>query len=201
MLCLQFHRLPPLHPIILHTLIFLGYPTYRDKTHTYFVRNPLRGISLPFSKGQVSSQGTTTFKMHNLPQTIFLISSKMVKIFLHRVTTHKIQINTNDANFIDSQIITISCIPLQASTRHLTNKRNVHTTTTIFLVALNYLSQVSVSLGHSLAKCPASSQWKHITSDISRGFLVIIQPPGVLIFPFGKSLKQCPEFLHLKHVI
>ena len=132
MLCLQFHRLPPLHPIILHTLIFLGYPTYRDKTHTYFVQNPLRGISLPFSKGQVSSQGTTTFKMHNLPQTIFLISSKMVKIFLHRVTTHRIQINTNDANFIDSQIITISCIPLHASIRHLTNKRNVHTTTTIF---------------------------------------------------------------------
>ena len=61
-----------------------------------------------------------------------------------------------------------------ASIRHLTNKRNVHTTTTIFLVALNYLSQVSVSLGHSLAKCPASSQRKHITSDISRGFLVII---------------------------
>ena len=98
----------------------------------------------------------------------------MVKIFLHRVTTHKIQINTNDANFIDSQIITISCIPFIASIRHLTSKRNVHTTTTIFLVAINYLSQVSVSLGHSLAKCPASSQWKHITSDISRGFLVII---------------------------
>ena len=29
----------------------------------------------------------------------------MVKIFLHKVTTHKIQINTNDANFIDSQIL------------------------------------------------------------------------------------------------
>ena len=36
----------------------------------------------------------------------------MVNIFLHRVTTHKIQINTNDANFIDSQIITISYISL-----------------------------------------------------------------------------------------
>ena len=29
----------------------------------------------------------------------------MVKIFLHRVTTHKIQISINDANFIDSQIL------------------------------------------------------------------------------------------------
>ena len=28
------------------------------------------------------------------------------------VTTHKIQVNTNDANFIDSQIITISCISI-----------------------------------------------------------------------------------------
>ena len=38
----------------------------------------------------------------------------MVKIFLH-----KIQISTNDANFIDSQIITISCFfPLHASPQY-----------------------------------------------------------------------------------
>ena len=40
--------IPPLYPIVLHPFILLGYPTYRDKTHTYFVRSPLRGISLSF---------------------------------------------------------------------------------------------------------------------------------------------------------
>ena len=37
---------------------------------------------------------------------------RMAKILLHRVTTHKTQIFTNDANFIDSQILTISFISI-----------------------------------------------------------------------------------------
>ena len=36
----------------------------------------------------------------------------MVKILLHRVATHKIHISTNEANFINSQIITISCFSI-----------------------------------------------------------------------------------------
>ena len=63
--------------------------------------------------------------------------------------------------------------PLRASTQHLNNKRNVPTTTIIFLFRLNYLTRIS-SLGQSLAKCPAYLQRKHITSVESRGFLVII---------------------------
>ena len=99
----------------------------------------------------------------------------MVKIFLHRVTTHKIQISTNDANFIDSQIITISCISITCLNSTPQYKRVVPTTsTTTFLSCkLNYLAEGSISLGQSLAKCPALLQRKHITSDKSRGLLMI----------------------------
>ena len=56
----------------------------------------------------------------------------MVKIFLHRVTTHKIQINTNDANFIDSPMI-ISCFSITGPNSSPQYKRVVPTTTTILL--------------------------------------------------------------------
>ena len=62
--------------------------------------------------------------------------------------------------------------PLHASTQHLNIQRNVPTTT-IFLFILNYLAQVSLSLGQSLEKCHAPLQRKHITSDKYGGFLVI----------------------------
>ena len=63
----------------------------------------------------------------------------MVKIFLHRVTTHKIHISTNDANFIHSQLITIS-------TQHLDIKENVLTSTTPFLLLQTQLSSTSFLL-------------------------------------------------------
>ena len=52
----------------------------------------------------------------------------MVKIFLH-----KIQISTNDANFIDSPMITIACISITCLNSSPQYKGNVHTATTIFL--------------------------------------------------------------------
>ena len=58
----------------------------------------------------------------------------MVKIFLHIVTTHKIEISTNDANFIGSQIITISCISITCLNSTPQYKRVVPTTTAIFLI-------------------------------------------------------------------
>ena len=57
----------------------------------------------------------------------------MVKIFLHRVATHKIQISTNKANFIDSPIITISCVSITCLNSTPQFKRVVPTTTTILL--------------------------------------------------------------------
>ena len=70
----------------------------------------------------------------------------MVKIFLHRVTTHKIQISTNDANFIDSQIITISCISITCLNSTPQYKRIVPTTTTIFLLLQTQLFSTSLLL-------------------------------------------------------
>ena len=67
--------------------------------------------------------------------------------------------------------------PLHASTQHHNIKELFPLLLLYFFLQLNYLSQVSFSLGQSLAKCPASLQWKHLTSDKSRGFLVITYPP------------------------
>ena len=101
--------LPPLHPIILHTFILLGYPTYRDKTRTYFVQSPLRGTLLSFPGVECPHRVLPPLKCtESYIDHISHILENGQNLF-HRVTTHKIQISTNDANFIDSQILTISC--------------------------------------------------------------------------------------------
>ena len=112
----------------------MGYHTYRDKTRIHFVRKSTQWSILIFSRGQGFLQGTTTLKMHKSSiDHISLILKKMVKILLHRVTTHKVQIGTNDANFIDSQIITVSCISITCLNSTPQYKGNVPTATTIFL--------------------------------------------------------------------
>ena len=63
---------------------------------------------LIFSRGQRFLQDNTTLKMHKSSIDHISHILKMVKILLHRVTTHKTQIFTNDDNFIDSPMITIS---------------------------------------------------------------------------------------------
>ena len=118
-------------------------------------------------------QGTTTLKMHKSSIEHISHILRMAKILLHRVTTHKIHISTNEANFINSQIITISCFYITCLNSIPLYKRKMFSLLLLhfFCCKLNYLAQVSFSLGHSLAKCPASLQRKHITSDKSRGFL------------------------------
>ena len=63
---------------------------------------------LIFSRGQGFLQGTTTLKMHKSSIDHISHILRMAKILLHRVTTHKIHISTNDANFIHPQLNTIS---------------------------------------------------------------------------------------------
>ena len=67
---------------------------------------------LIFSRGQGFLQGTITLKMHKSSIDHISHILRMAKILLHRVTTHKIHISTNDANFIHSQMITISCFSI-----------------------------------------------------------------------------------------
>ena len=98
----------PLYPIVLHPFIFLGYPTYRDKTHTYFVRSPLHGISLSFPWVRCPHRVLPPLKCTNSSIDHISHILRMAKILLHRVATHKIHISTNDANFIYSPMITIS---------------------------------------------------------------------------------------------
>src|SRR3954471_20204143 len=45
--------IPPLYPIVIHLFILVGYPIYGDRTHTYEVHTPLRGISLSFPRSSV----------------------------------------------------------------------------------------------------------------------------------------------------
>ena len=100
--------------IVLPPLILLGYPTYRDKTRTYFVRRPLRGISLSFPGVPCPHRVLPPLKCASSSiDHISHILENGQKSFLHRVTTLKIQISINDASFIDSQIITISCISIK----------------------------------------------------------------------------------------
>ena len=68
---------------------------------------------LILSRGLVSSQGSTTLKMLQFfHRPYFSYPRKWSKIFLHRITTHKIQFSTNKANFIDSPMTKISCISI-----------------------------------------------------------------------------------------
>ena len=92
--------------------MLLGNHTYVDKTRIHFVRKSTQWSILIFSMGQRFLQGTTTLKMHK--SSIDHISHILEngQHLLHRVTTHKIYISTNDANFIHSQIITISCFSI-----------------------------------------------------------------------------------------
>ena len=57
----------------------------------------------------------------------------MVKIFLHRVTTHKIQIVPTILTLLILKVLQSPALPLHASTQHLNIKENVLTTTTILL--------------------------------------------------------------------
>jgi len=87
--------------------------------------------------------GSTTLKMKN---TIFLqnlIPCIMISLIAYIVTAHKIQTNPNGANFIDSQIFTISCISITCLNSTPQYKRNVPTTTTIFIFQIIYLAQAS----------------------------------------------------------
>ena len=79
----------------------------------------------------------------------------MVKIFLLRVTTHKIQISTNDANFIDFwnlyNLLHFHYMP-QLNTSLI--KRKVHTTTTKFVVATQLFITSLLLLGTFSGKIP-----------------------------------------------
>ena len=61
---------------------------------------------------------------------------RMAKILLHRVTTHKIHISTNDANFIHSQVITISRFSITCLNSTPRYKRVVPTTSTTTTILL-----------------------------------------------------------------
>ena len=108
----------------------------------------------------------------------------MVKILLHRVTTHKIHISTNDANFIHSQVITISRFPLYVSTQHLNIKENVLTSTTPFLLLQTQLSSTSfLLLGAFSGKVPCSITTKtYYFWQVSR-------------FPFWETVEVVPWLL------
>ena len=149
--------IPPLYPNSTSFIHTLGV-SHISRQNSLFCPKSTPWNIIIFSRGQMSSQGTTTLEMHKFfHRPYFSYPRKWSKIFLHRVTTHKIQISTNDANFIDSQSITISYISITCLNSTPQYKRIVPTTT-IFLFRHNYLAQASFSFGQSLGKCPTSLQ-------------------------------------------
>ena len=67
-------------------------------------------------------------------------------IFLHRVTTHKIQTSTNDANLLILKVLQSLAFPSHASTQHLNIKELFPTTTTILLSLQTQLFRTSLLL-------------------------------------------------------
>ena len=58
--------IPPLYPIVIHLFLLVEYPTYRNKTHSYFAKNPLRGISFSFPWVKCPHRVLPPLKWHKL---------------------------------------------------------------------------------------------------------------------------------------
>ena len=108
----------------------------------------------------------------------------MVKILLHRVTTHKIHISTNDATLFILKWLQSLAFPLHVSTQHLNIKENVLTSTTPFLLLQTQLSSTSfLLLGAFSGKVPCSITTKtYYFWQVSR-------------FPFWATVEVVPWLL------
>ena len=108
----------------------------------------------------------------------------MVKTFLHRVTTHKIQISTNNANFIHSQLITISRFSITCLNSTPQYKRKCsHFYYSIFLLQTQLSSTSFLLLGAFSGKVPCSITTKtYYFWQVSR-------------FPFGATVEVVPWLL------
>ena len=137
---------------------------------------------LIFSSGQGFLQGATTLKMHKSSIDHISHILRMAKILLHRVTTHKIHISTNDANFIHSQLITISRFSITCL--NSTPQENVLTSTTPLLLLQTQLSSTSfLLLGAFSGKVPCSITTKtYYFWQVSR-------------FPFWATVEVVPWLL------
>ena len=108
----------------------------------------------------------------------------MVKILLHRVTTHKIHISTNDANFIHSQLITISRFSITCLNSTPQYKRKCsHFYYSISFVANSLSSTSLLLLGAFSGKVPCS-----ITTKTYYFW-------QVLRFPFWATVEVVPWLL------
>ena len=131
--------IPPLYPIVLHPFIFSGYPTYRDKTRSYFVQSPLRGTSLSFPRGQVSSQGSTTLEIHKFFHRPYFSyprkwsKSSFIESLLIKSKSLPMMLTLLILKFLQSP-----AFPLHASTQHLNIKEMFPLLLLFFFFQLNY---------------------------------------------------------------
>ena len=102
--------------------ILLGNDTYRDKTRIHFVQNPLSGVCLSFPGVNGSYRVLPPLNAQIFHRPYFSYPKKMVKILLHRVTTHKIHISTNNATLFILKWLQSLASPLHVSTQHLNIK-------------------------------------------------------------------------------
>ena len=117
----------------------------------------------------------------------------MVKILLHRVTTHKIHISTNDATLFILKWLQSLTSPLHVSTQHLNIKENVLTSTTPFLLLQTQLSSTSLLLlGAFSGKVPCSITTKtYYFWQVSRfPFWAIVEVVSWLLAPVTGDMTQ-----------
>ena len=117
----------------------------------------------------------------------------MVKILLHRVTTHKIHISTSVATLFILQWLQSLAFPLHVSTQHLNIKENVLTSTTPFLLLQTQLSSTSfLLLGAFSGKVPCSITTKtYYFWQVSRfPFWAIVEVVPWLLAPVTGDMTQ-----------
>ena len=122
----------------------------------------------------------------------------MVKILLHRVITHKIHICTNDANFIHSQLITISRFSITCLNSTPQYKRKCsHFYYSISFVANSLSSTSLLLLGASSGKVPCSITTKtYYFWQVSRfPFWATAEVVPWLLAPVTCDMTQVPPGL------
>ena len=119
----------------------------------------------------------------------------MVKILLHRVTTHKIHMSTNDATLFILKWLQSLASPLHVSTQHLNIKENVLSSTTPFLLVQTQLLITSLLLLRTISgKVPCFITTKtYYFWQVSRfPFWATVEVVPWLLAPVTGDMTQVP---------
>ena len=117
---------------------------------------------------------------------------------IHRVTTHKIHISTNDATLFILKWLQSLASPLHVSTQHLNIKENVLTSTTPFLLLQTQLSSTSLLLLGAFSgkvPCPITTKTYYFWQVSRFPFWATVEVVPWLLAPVICDMTQVPPGL------